>query len=95
MHVEANDSLLKLRSNKLGLRFLYLLKSKSSYIEILNTLDDREDQNYEENEKSIKPTGMYLRRLDQIYMEEQKEIENMNQTQQLPWLVNNIIFCHD
>ena len=27
-------------------------------------------------------------------MEEQKEIEEMNQTQQLPWLVNNILFCY-
>ena len=27
------------------------------------SLDDREDQNYKENERSLKPTGMYLRRL--------------------------------
>ena len=28
-------------------------------------------------------------------MGEQKEIEEMNLTQQPPWLVNNIIFCYD
>ena len=37
-----------------------------------------EDQNYEENERSIKLMGVYLRRLEQSYMEEQKEIEDMN-----------------
>ena len=47
---------------------MYKLKSNISYIETLNTLDDREDQNYEENERSIKPTGMYLKRLEQKYM---------------------------
>ena len=38
---------------------------------------------------------VYLRRLEQRYMEEQKEIEEMNQTQQPPWLVNNILFCYE
>ena len=28
-------------------------------------------------------------------MEEQKKLEEMNQTQQPPWLVNNILFCYD
>ena len=37
--VEANDPPLDLRRNELGLRFLYKLKSNSSYIETLNTLD--------------------------------------------------------
>ena len=27
-------------------------------------------------------------------MEEQKEVEEMNQTQQSPWLVYNILFCY-
>ena len=40
----------------MGLRFLYKLKSNSSYIQTLNTLNKNEDQNYEENERSIKPT---------------------------------------
>ena len=57
-------------------------------------MDNREDQNYEENERSIKPTGVYLRRLEQRYIEEQKEIEERNQTQQPPWLVNSILFCY-
>ena len=33
-----------------------------------------------------------MRRLEQRYMEKQKE---MNQTQQPPWMVNNVIFCYD
>ena len=57
-------------------------------------MNDREDQNYEENERSIKPTGVYLRRLEQRYMEDQKEIEEMNQIQQPTWLVN-ILFCYE
>ena len=69
MYVEANDP-----------PILYKLKRNSSYIETLNTLDDREDQNYEENQRSIKTMGVYLRKLEQRYMEEQKEIEEMNQT---------------
>ena len=28
-------------------------------------------------------------------MEEQKEIKDMNQTQQPPWLVINILFCYE
>ena len=39
--------------------------------------------------------GMYLRRLEQRYMEEQKEIEEMNQTQQPPRLVSNILLCYE
>ena len=39
--------------------------------------------------------GVYLSRLEQRYMEEQKEIEEMNLTQQPPWLVNNILFCYE
>ena len=64
------DPPLKLKRNELGLRFLYKLKINTSYIEIINTLDDSEDQNYEENERSIKPTGVYLRNLEQRYIEE-------------------------
>ena len=64
-------------------------------MEKLNTLDDNEDQSYEENERSIKPKRVYLRRLEQRYMGQQKEIEDMNQTQQPPWLVNNILFCYE
>ena len=36
----------------LGLRFLCKLKSNTSYIETLITLDDREDQSYEEKERN-------------------------------------------
>ena len=37
---------------------------------------------------------MYLRKLELRYMKEQKEIEKLNQKQQPPWLVNNIIICY-
>ena len=36
--------------------------------------------------------GVYL---EQRHMEEQKEIEEMKQTQQPLWLVNNILFCYE
>ena len=36
-----------------------------------------------------------MRRLEQRYMWEQMETEDMNQTQQSPWLVNNILFCYE
>ena len=77
LYVEANDPPLQERRNELGLRFRSKLKNNTSYIETLNTLDDREDQNYEEK-RSIKPLEVYLRKLEQIYMEKQKEIEEMN-----------------
>ena len=48
MHIEAYDLPLELRSNKLELRILFKLKSNTTYIEYLNTLDNREDQTYEE-----------------------------------------------
>ena len=85
----------KLRMKELGLRFQYKLESNTSYIDTLDTLDDSEDQNYEENEMSIKPTGVYLRKLERRYMEKPNDIEEMNQTQQPPWLVNNILFCYE
>ena len=52
-------------------------------------------KNYKENERSIQPTGVYLRRLEWRNMEEQMEIKEMNQTQQLPWLANNILFYYE
>ena len=65
LHAEAFDPPLELRMNELGLRFLYRPRSKTTYIESLNTLDDREDQNYEENEGATKPTEVHLRKLEQ------------------------------
>ena len=50
----------------------------------LNTLDNNEDQNFKENERSIKLMEVYLRRLEQRYMEEQKEIEEMVKKHILP-----------
>ena len=43
----------------------------------------------------MKPAGLYLRRLEQRYRGEQIEIEEMNQTQQPLWLVNNILFYYE
>ena len=37
-------------------------------------MDNNEDQNYEGNERSIKPTGVYLRRLEQKYIEHMEMI---------------------
>ena len=54
LHIEANDPSLEIRRNELGSRYLYKLKSYPAYI---NTLDDSEDQKYEESERSVKPTG--------------------------------------
>ena len=54
-NVDANDPSLELRRNELGLRYLYKLKSNPSYIHTLNTLDDSEDQKYEESERSVNP----------------------------------------
>ena len=54
MLIEADDLPLELKRKELGLRFLSELRSNTSYIETLNTLDDSEDQNYKENEGSIK-----------------------------------------
>ena len=45
LHVETNDSPLEREKNVLELRILYKIKSNTSYIETLNTLDDREDKN--------------------------------------------------
>ena len=75
--VEANDQ-------PIGLRLLYKLKSNTSYIRTLKTLDDSEDQIYVEKERSIKPTGVYIKKLKRRFMEEQNEIEKINQTQQPP-----------
>ena len=68
LHAEAYDAMLELKSNELGLRFLYRI----TYTESLNTLNDREDQNYE---RTTKPTGVYLRKLEQRFMKEQREVE--------------------
>ena len=62
---------------------------------MLNTLDDREYQNYEENWRLIKSMGVYLKRLEQRYMKEQNEIDEMYQIQQSSLLVNNILFCDE
>ena len=76
----------------LELRLLYKLKICTSYIETLNTLDKSEDQNYKENERSMKFKRVYLRKLERRYMEEQKELKEMNIT--TPQLVNNILLCY-
>ena len=57
LHVEAIDSPQELRRNELELTFPYNQKS-NTYIDSLNTLDERENQNYEENGRSIKPVGV-------------------------------------
>ena len=46
LQAEACNPTMELRRNKLGLRFLYKIRSNFTYTIFLNTLDDREDQNY-------------------------------------------------
>ena len=58
------------------------MRSNITYIESLNTLDDREDQNYEENEGAIKSKEVHLRKLEQEYMKEQREVEENHAAQQ-------------
>ena len=84
LHAEAYDPTIELRRNKLGLKFLYRLRSNTKYTESLNTLDDREDQNYEENKGTTKPTGLHLIKLEQCYMGEHREVEKNHLAQQLP-----------
>ena len=50
LNIEANNPSLELRRNELRLRFLYKLRSNPLYIEALNTIDNSEDQSYEESE---------------------------------------------
>ena len=57
----------------MGLRFLYRLRSNSTYTEFLNTLDNIEDQNYVGNEEATKPKGVHQRKLEQRYMKEQRK----------------------
>ena len=54
---------------------MYKLRNNNTYTESLNTLNDREDQNYEENEGSTKPTGVYLRKMEKEYMKEAERSE--------------------
>ena len=46
LHYKAYDPTLELRRNELGLRFLYRLRSTTTYTDSLNILDVREDRNY-------------------------------------------------
>ena len=48
---------------------------ETSHIQSQNTLDDREDQNYVGNKGATKPTGVHLRKLEQGYMNKQRELE--------------------
>ena len=82
MPLEAYNLLPELRRNKLGLRFLYELRSSTTYKKILNTLDDREVQNFKENKEAARPIGVYLRKLEQKDMKEQREMEENHMTQQ-------------
>ena len=52
---------------------LYRMRSNTTYTESLNTLDDREDQNYEENVRATKPVGVHQRKQVQEYMREVEE----------------------
>ena len=56
---------LKICKNKRRIQLtITKLRSNTTYIDSLNTLIDREDQNYEENE-AIRPTGVHVRKLEE------------------------------
>ena len=82
--IETCDPVMELRRNKLRLRFLYRLRSNSTYTVSLNTLDNRENQNYVGNEGATKPTEVQLRKLEQGYMKKQREVEENHLAQQPP-----------
>ena len=62
LYTEVCDLPLEVRRNELGLRFLYRLRSNTAYIE---SLGDRENQNYEENEGTTKPMRVHIGKLEQ------------------------------
>ena len=84
LHTEAYGPSMELRRNKLDLRFMCRQRNNSTYTISLNILDDRENQKYVGNECTTKPTRVRLRKLEQGYMKEQKEVEENHQAQQLP-----------
>ena len=67
----------------------------TTYTESLNNLDDREDKNFVINEGTTKPTGVHLRKREQGYMKEQRDVEKNHLAQQSSWLINNVNFCYD
>ena len=71
LHVEAIDPP-GTKKKQIGTKIpVYKLKSNSSYRETVNTLDNNENQNCKENERSIKLTGVYLTKLEWRYIGEQ------------------------
>ena len=71
------------------------MRSNTQYKEFLNTVDDWEDQYYEENKRVTKPTGVHFRKLNQGYIKEQRKVEENHLPQLLPWLLHNIYFSYD
>ena len=71
------------------------MRSSTTYTESLYTLDDREGKNYEENKEAIKPTEVHLRKQEQGYMKEQREVEENHLAQQPPWIIYKVHFFYD
>ena len=81
LHVEANEPALDKRRNKLGLRFLYRLRSNPTYNCTLITLDSTEDRNFEENGKITRPVGVHYRNIrGKIYGETKGDREEQYAT---------------
>ena len=73
MHAKAYDPTIELRSDEQGQRFLYSLRNNSIYTVSLNSLDDREDQNYVGDKGTTKPTGVHLKKTEtRIYERAEK-----------------------
>ena len=82
LHAKEYDPTIHLRKNKMG-----------QGLSTLNTLYNRKDQNYIGNKRATKLTGVHLRKLEQGYMKEQREVEE--NLAQPSWLINNAHFCYD
>ena len=72
---------------------MYKLRRNTTYTESINTLNNREDQNFEENKGETRQTGVQLREMQQRYMKENREIEEDHLAQQTSWLLNNAYFA--
>ena len=66
-----------------------------TYTVSLITIDDRDDQNYEEDKGATKLTGVHLRKLEQEYIKEQRKLNMNHLTKQPSCLFNNAHFCYD
>ena len=62
----------------------------------LNTLNEKENRNYEKNEVVTKSTGVHLKKLEQRYETEERErYRRKTPGTAIPWLLKNTNICYD